>query len=106
MSNKIIIVWGSLITLLVCALFLIGSKYKGEVKYISLKEEVKTSVKKYIKDNNLKLPLEITSEELESLGYIKELRLEDKICACDIYVSKKLLFTNYDIDFTCITSEE
>lgn len=106
MSNKLIIVWGSLIILLVCTLFLIGSKYKGEVKYISLKEEVKTSVKKYMKDNNLKLPLEITSEELETLGYIKELKLEDKTCVCDIYVSKKLIFTNYDINFTCITSKE
>lgn len=105
MSNKVIVVWGSIIILLVCTLFLIGSKYQGEIKYMSLKEEVKTSVKKYMKDNNLKAPLVITSEELESLGYIKELKLEEKVCASDINVSKKFIFTTYDIKFTCIKSK-
>ena len=109
MSNKLIVIWGSVIILLVGTVYFIGIKYKDELKYISLKEEVKDSVKEYIKRNDIKLPLEITSEELEENNYIKELKLDDKICAADITVDKKFLFYNYDIEFTCIdlkTNEE
>ena len=106
MSNKIIVLWGFIIVSLVCTIYFIGVKYQSEIKYINLKEEVKESTKKYIEDNDIKLPLKITSEELESKGYIGELRLDNKICACDINVKKQFLFYSFDLDFECIKVEE
>ena len=106
MSNKIIILWGSIIILLITILFIIGINYEKEIKYINIKQEVKESVKKYIKENNIKDYFEITSEELESEGYLKEIKLDDKICAADISVKKVLIFKKYNIEFTCIKNKE
>lgn len=106
MSNKIIILWGSIIILLITILFIIGINYEKEIKYINMKQEVKESVKKYIKENNIKDDFEITSEELESEGYLKEIKLDDKICAADISVKKVLIFKKYNIEFTCIKNKE
>ena len=106
MSNKIIILWGSIIILLITILFIIGINYEKEIKYINIKQEVKESVKKYIKENNIKNDFEITSEELESEGYLKEIKLDDKICAADISVKKVLIFKKYNIEFTCIKNKE
>lgn len=106
MSNKIIILWGSIIILLITILFIIGINYEKEIKYINIKQEVKESVKKYIKENNIKDDFEITSEELESEGYLKEIKLDDKICAADISVKKVLIFKKYNIEFTCIKNKE
>lgn len=106
MSNKIIILWGSIIILLITILFIIGINYEKEIKYINIKQEVKESVKKYIKENNIKDNFEITSEELESEGYLKEIKLDDKICAADISVKKVLIFKKYNIEFTCIKNKE
>ncbi len=106
MSNKIIILWGSIIILLITILFIIGINYEKEIKYINIKQEVKESVKKYIKENNIKDDFEITSEELESEGYLKEIKLDDKICAADISVKKVLIFKKYNIEFTCIKNRE
>ena len=106
MSNKIIILWGSIIILLITILFIIGINYEKEIKYINIKQEVKESVKKYIKENNIKDDFEITSEELESEGYLKEIKLDDKICAADISVKKVLIFKKYNIEFNCIKNKE
>ena len=106
MSNKIIILWGSIIILLITILFIIGINYEKEIKYINIKQEVKESVKKYIKENNIKDDFEITSEELESEGDLKEIKLDDKICAADISVKKVLIFKKYNIEFTCIKNKE
>lgn len=106
MSNKIIILWGSIIILLITILFIIGINYEKEIKYINIKQEVKESVKEYIKENNIKDDFEITSEELESKGYLKEIKLDDKICAADISVKKVLIFKKYNIEFTCIKNKE
>lgn len=105
MSNKIIVLWGFIIVILVCAIYFIGIKYENEIEYINLKTEVKEAVKKYIKDNDLVLPITLTTEELESKGYIGELRIEEKVCAADVTVSKKFLFYSFDIDFTCVNTE-
>ncbi len=105
MSNKIIVLWGFIIVFLVCAVYFIGLKYEGEIKYINLKKEIKESVKEYIDDKDITLPFSITSETLESEGYIGALELDEKICAADISVSKKFLFYSYDIKFTCINPE-
>ncbi len=106
MSNKLIVVWGTVIILLVGTIYFIGVKYEEELKYISLKNELKDTLKEYIKDNDSKLPLKITSEELEEQEYIGELKIDDKICAADIEVDKKFLFYDYNIEFTCIKLEE
>lgn len=106
MSNKLIVVWGTVIILLVGTIYFIGVKYENELKYIALKNELKESVKEYISDNKVKLPLEITSEELEEDEYIGELKVDNKLCAADIKVDKKFLFYNYDIDFTCIKVDD
>ncbi len=105
MSNKVIVFWGIIITLLCSAIYIIGVYYKNELDYINLKTKIKTSVKEYINKENKDLPLEITSEELEKKGYIGKLELEEKICAADIKVTKKFLMNNYDINFTCINPE-
>lgn len=102
MSTKTIVLWGFIIVLLIGLLYFIGIKYESEIKYINLKTEVKSSVKDYIKDNNLKVPLTITTEELEEKYYIGELKLDDKVCAATISVDKRFIFYSYDIDFTCI----
>lgn len=106
MSNKLIIVWGSIIILLVGTIYFIGVRYEDELKYVSLKNELKGTVKEYIKDNNSKLPLKLTTEELEEQGIIGELKIDDKICAADILVDKKFIFYDYDIEFTCIKVED
>ena len=50
MSNKLIVVWGTVIILLVGTIYFIGVKYEEELKYISLKNELKDTLKEYIKD--------------------------------------------------------
>lgn len=105
MSNKLIVLWGFIIVLLVCIIYFIGIKYEDEIKYVNLKNDVKESVKKYIDDNEVELPFSITTEELEEKGYIDELKLNEKICAADVKVSKKFLFYSFDIKFTCINTE-
>lgn len=102
MSEKTIFLWGFIIVLLVGVVYFVGIKYEGEIKYISLKNEVKSSVKEYIKKEDKTLPLSVTTEELEEKGYIKELKLEDKVCAATINVDKKFIFYNFDINFECI----
>ena len=103
MNEKIIALWGFIIIFLVGVICFIGIHYEDEIKYIKLKEDVKDSVKEYIKNEDVRLPLEITTEELEEKKYIKTLKLDDKICAADIKVEKKFwIFKSYDIDFTCI----
>lgn len=106
MSNKTLVIWGSIIIFLVCVIFIIGTFYKSEIKYITLKEEVKTSTKEYINKHDVTYPFKITTEELESLGYLDELLIDDKVCAGDISVTKKWIFKSYKIDFTCITKEK
>lgn len=106
MSNKIIVLWGFIIVMLVCAIYFIGIKYENEIKYINLKTEVKEATKKYVDDKDLDLPFTITTEQLESEGYIKELRLDDKVCAADVVISKKFIFHTFDIKFTCVNTSE
>ncbi len=106
MNNKVIVFWGLIIILLVLTIYYIGVKHKNELKYISLKEDVKVATNKYINDYKKELPLEITTEELEEKGYIEELILDDKICEADIKVNKLLLWKNYEIKFTCINKEK
>ena len=99
MNNKIIVVWGIIIIILVSIIYYIGITYQNEIKYISLKEEVKIAVKDYISSEK------ITTEELEEKGYLKELKLGNKLCAADIEVTKKV-FKSYDIEFTCVNVEK
>ena len=106
MSNKVIVQWGSIIVFLVCVIFVIGTFYQNEIKYITLKEEVKTSAKEYINKHEVTYLFKITTEELESLGYLDELKIEDKVCIADVTVTKKWIFKKYKIDFTCITKEK
>lgn len=106
MNNKIIVVWGIIIIILVSIIYYIGITYRNEIKYISLKEEVKIAVKDYICSEKItKYPFKITTEELEEKGYLKELKLDNKLCAADIEVTKKV-FKSYDIEFTCVNVEK
>lgn len=106
MNNKIIVVWGIIIIILVSIIYYIGITYQNEIKYISLKEEVKIAVKDYISSEKItKYPFKITTEELEEKGYLKELKLGNKLCAADIEVTKKV-FKSYDIEFTCVIVEK
>ena len=105
MNNKVIILWGLIIILLVLSIYYIGVKRENEIEYISLKEKVKLATNKYIKDFDKDLPLEITTEILEEEGYIDELALNDKVCEADISVNKVLLWNKYEIHFTCINKE-
>ena len=71
-----------------------------------VKEEVKIAVKDYISSEKItKYPFKITTEELEEKGYLKELKLDNKLCAADIEVTKKV-FKSYDIEFTCVNVEK
>ena len=105
MNNKVIVLWGFVIVLLILVIYFIGVKRQSEIEYIKLKEEVKEATSKYIDNFDKDLPLEITTEELEEEGYIEELTLNDKICEADIEVSKKFLWKDYQIKFTCINKE-
>ena len=105
MSNKIIVFWGFIIVSIVCAIYFIGIKYESELKYVNLKNEVKRASKRYIKDKDAKLPITITTETLENEGYIKELKLDEKVCAADVKVLKKFFFYAYDIKFVCVNTE-
>ena len=106
MSNKIIVLWGVVIVALVSSVYFIGIKYQNELKYISLKTEVKEATKKYIEDKKVSLPFKIETETLESEGYIGALKLEEKVCAADVSVDKKLFFYSYDIKFLCVNTEQ
>ena len=107
MNKRIFIVWGLLIALLVLGIGYIGITKKEEIKYISLKNEVKKATKEYINDNNIKVyPFKITTEKLEEKDYLKELKINNKVCAGDIVVNKKIIFYSYDIKFTCVNVEK
>lgn len=105
MSNKLIMLWGFVIVLLVSLVYFIGIRYEDEIKYVNLKSDVKEAVKKYVEENDVSLPFSITTETLEEEGYIDELKLNEKVCAADVIVKKKFLFYSFDIKFTCINVE-
>ena len=91
MNNKIIVVWGIIIIILVSIIYYIGITYQNEIKYISLKEEVKIAVKDYISSEKItKYPFKITTEELEEKGYLKELKL-GKISSNSLYEIKSII---------------
>lgn len=107
MSNKTIIIWILLISVLVFIIGYIGITKKDELEYINLKNKVKEITKDYIHDNNIdKFPFTITTEELEEKDYLDELKLNNKVCAGDIKVTKKFVFYKYDIKFTCVNVEK
>ena len=99
MSNKIVVLWGSIVFLLVISIYLIGlNRQKEEVK---LEEKVKSATIKYMDDNNLSVPLELNSQTLIDEEYLDELKLNNKACEATIKVTKKYIFKNYDIKFKC-----
>ena len=81
-------------------------RYANEKNVPIIEKKSIAFIMKYIKENNIKDDFEITSEELESEGYLKEIKLDDKICAADISVKKVLIFKKYNIEFTCIKNKE
>lgn len=103
MSNKLLIIWSILITLLLSLILILGYNYKKQEDYILLKNNIKESVKTYIKKEKINLPTNITTEELITKGYIKELKLKEKECNATIYVDKKYIFYKYDINIECIS---
>lgn len=106
MNKRVIVLWSIIVVGLFLTILVIGITNKEELKYIKLKNEVKEVTKEYIKDNNIdKYPVTISSEILEEKDYIDELILDNKVCACDIVVNKKLIFYTYNIKFTCINKE-
>ncbi len=105
MSNKIIVLWGFIIVMLVCGVYFIGIKYESEIDYINLKNDVKSAAKRYVEDKDVSLPFTISTEKLEGEGYIGELRLDEKVCAADVTVNKRFVFHTFDISFTCVNTE-
>lgn len=101
MSNKVIIVWGFIITMLVLIIYLLGIKYDDEKEYIGLKKEIKESALKYIEENNIEIPFIISSNELIEKGYLDELKLDDKICISTVEVNKWMTFKSFNISLKC-----
>lgn len=107
MNKKVIALWGFIIVALVIIIFIIGITKEEELKYISLKNDIREATKEYIENNNIKdYPFTITTEELEEKDYLDELKLENKLCVADITVTKKIIFKKYNIKFTCINIEK
>lgn len=105
MSKKVIALWGFIVVALAAIIYIIGITKEEELKYISLKNDVREATKEYIKNNNIKdYPFTITTEELEEKDYLGELKLENKLCAADITVTKKFILKKYKIEFTCINT--
>ncbi len=102
MSNKVILVWGGLVVVIISTILLLGYKFNGEIEYVKMKQSIRNSVYNYIGDNDVKFPLEISTEKLEEENYLEEIRIGNKLCAADVVVNKKFVIYNYDISFTCV----
>ncbi len=107
MNKKVIALWGFIIVALVIIIFIIGITKEEELKYISLKNDIREATNEYIENNNIKdYPFTITTEELEEKDYLDELKLENKLCVADVTVTKKFIFKKYNIKLTCINVEK
>lgn len=72
MSNKVIVLWSITVISLVLAIYLIGTIKKEELLYSKYEKDIKESVNKYIDDNGLTYPMELTSDILIDNGYLEE----------------------------------
>ena len=105
MSNKVIVLWGSVIVLLVLAIYTFGVMRKDNLKQLEAEKLVKESLNNYMDDNEIELPYKTTTEELIKNGYLEEIIVDNRVCNATVTVKKKLLGKDYDIKFTCINEE-
>lgn len=106
MSNKLMITWGILITFIVSAIFIIGVYYEKNYDYIKADNEVKEIIKKYLKEEEIKLynleTLEIESNFLKEKGYFEKITLKESSCTFTANIKRYYIFNSYKIKYNCL----
>lgn len=106
MSNRVIVLWGIVVTLLCMTIFIIGKNYEKNYKYMDANKEAKIYLKEYIKEEEIKIPFmgeyEIKSELLKNKEYYKEIKINKIPCTFVAYIKNYKIFKTYNIKYTCI----
>ena len=101
MSNKIIILWGTVIFLLCTTVLVFGKYYNSKYEYIEADEMVKIYIKEYFKEKDVKLSfkeeIKVTSELLNKTIKIKEID-----CTYEAIVKNYFVFKTYKINDNCV----
>ena len=107
MNKKLMIIWGMLVIIICLTLLLIGFSKKDKV-LLKLERELKTSSKKYINDNHIKIGFNesyvIKINDLIDGNYIDDENI-DEYCIKKIIVSKGIFLYEYEINKDCSDKE-
>ena len=107
MSNKLIVLWGTIIVLLVSAVFVIGKLYKEDKFLIETQKLLKTNVSKYLDDYgkwpSINDEIKISSNELIELDYIEPIKNESKECSAVISIKNVNKKYKYKYTVNCFT---
>ena len=102
MSSKVLVLWGVIVVGLVLSIFIYGSVNKDALLLSSkFDSTIKEAVNKYMEEEKKEIPLNIDSDTLIEKEYLEELVDGNKVCKAKINITKKLIFKNYDIKYTC-----
>lgn len=106
MSNKIIILWATIIIVIITSIFLIGKYHEKNYKYYETNKEVKLYLKRYIEEENIKIDnfntIIIDSEELKDKKYFEEIKVNYATCEFVAKIKNYVIFKAYKIKYECI----
>lgn len=105
MSNKVIVLWTTIIIIIITSIFLIGKYHEKNYKYYETNKEVKTYLKRYIDEENIKVDkfntIIIDSKELREKKYIEEIEVNDATCEFIAKIKNYIIFKAYKIKYEC-----
>lgn len=104
MNSKVMFLWGMLILIICSTLLIIGNSKKDKV-LLKLERNIKSSSKKYISDNNIKIKYNssyvVTINDLINDDYIEDSEEIKKYCIKTIVVSKNIFLYEFVINKEC-----
>lgn len=108
MSNKIIILWVTIIMIIISSIFLIGKYYEKNYKYYVTNKEVKSYLKKYMEKENVKITkfssIIIDSKELKEKKYMEEIKVNDASCEFIAKIKNYIIFNTYNLKYECVNN--
>ena len=108
MSNKIFVIWGLVIVMLLGTLLILGNNKKDKV-YMALEKDLDKATLVYLKNNNMVPELDESAivfvSKLIEEDYIKESEDLKKYCIESITFTKGLIKDKYEITTNCKDEE-
>ncbi|MBQ6285027.1 MAG: hypothetical protein IJK67_01775 [Bacilli bacterium] len=104
MNKRLMMIWGFVVFLIFATVLIIGFNKMDKV-LLKLERDIKTSTKKYVKDNNIELKFNkmhvITINDLITNEYLDENENIEKYCIKNIEITKGLFSYEYNIIKDC-----